>query len=127
MTVVIVVALLVVLYLLFARGHELFWVSVRSGKVNVVRGYVPPGLLRDFRSALRQVQSAEIRAHKAGGGARLRFSGKLDDSVAQQLRNIFGLYPISKLSAPQIDKRQMVSDAFTIGWLLSLVRSLFRW
>ena len=67
-----------------------------------------------------------MSAHKSQGGARLSFGGGIDAGVAQRLRNIFGLYPQSKLRAPHIDKRQALSDVFTVSWLISLMRSFFR-
>jgi hypothetical protein len=113
-------------YLLFQRSQQLFRISIRSGKQTVTHGYVPAGLLNDFGAAVRSVTRGEVRAHKAQGGARLGFSGDIDAGVAQRLRNIFGLYPLARLRAPHIDKRQTVSDAFTLAWLASLLRSFFR-
>ena len=114
------------LYLLFVRSQELFRISIRDGKQTVTRGYVPLGLLNDFGSAVRGVTRGEVRAHKAQAGARLSFGGDIDPGVAQRLRNIFGLYPVARLRAPHIDKRQTVSDAFTLAWVISLLRNLFR-
>jgi len=115
-----------VLYLLFVRSQELFRISIRGGKQTVTRGYVPVGLLNDFGAAVRGVTRGEVRAHKAQGGARLSFGGDVDAGVAQRLRNMFGLYPLARLRAPHIDKRQTVSDAFTLAWLISFLRSFFR-
>lgn len=127
MLVVVVVGLLLVLGLLaLVRAQALFRVEIRDGRQTVARGYVPAGLLNDFGSVVRGVKRGEIRAYKAQGGARLAFSGDIDDGVAQRLRNIFGLYPIARLTAPHVDKRQAVSDAFTLAWLISLFRGLFR-
>ena len=113
-------------YLLFKRSQELFRIEIRGGKQTVARGYVPVGLLNDFGAAVRGVKRGDVRAHKAQGGARLSFGGDIDAGVAQRLRNIFGLYPVARLRAPHIDKRQTVSDAFTLAWLISLFRSFFR-
>lgn len=123
----IVVVVLIIGYLWYSGSQQLFCISVRGGKLSVVRGYVPPGLLVDFGAALKNVERGEVRAHKAANGARLSFGGRIDEGVAQRLRNIFGLYPIARLRAPEVDKRQLVSDAFTLSWLVSLVRSFFRW
>jgi hypothetical protein len=125
--VIVVVGLLLVLGLLaFSRAQALFRIEVRDGHPRVARGYVPAGLLNDFGSALRGVKHGEIRAYKAEGGAQLAFSGDIDDGAAQRLRNIFGLYPIARLTSQHIDKRQVVNDAFTVAWLVSLFRGLFR-
>lgn len=113
-------------YLLFLRAQELFRISIHDGKQTVTRGYVPVGLLNDFGAAVRGVTRGEVRAHKSQGGARLSFGGAIDAGVAQRLRNIFGLYPVARLRAPHIDKRRAVSDAFTLAWLVSLLRNFFR-
>jgi hypothetical protein len=127
------VALIIVLglvlgvgYLLFTRSQRLFRISIRDGKQTLTRGYAPTGLLNDFGAAVRGVKHGEVQAHKGQGGARLSFSGDIDPGVAQRLRNIFGLYPAARLRAPHIDKRQTVSDAFTLAWLVSLLRNFFR-
>ena len=113
-------------YLLFTRSQQLFRIEIRGGKQTVTRGYVPVGLLNDFGAAVRGVKHGEVRAHKAQGGARLSFGGDVDAGVAQRLRNIFGLYPVARLRAPHIDKRQTVSDAFTLAWIVSIFRNFFR-
>jgi hypothetical protein len=125
--VVVVIGLLLVLGLLaFSRAQALFRIEIRGGRPRVARGYVPAGLLSDFGAVVRGVEYGEIRAYKAEGGAKLAFSGDIDDGAAQRLRNIFGLYPIARLTSPHIDKRQVVNDAFTLAWLVSLFRGLFR-
>jgi Protein of unknown function (DUF3634) len=113
-------------YLLFLRSQELFRISIRDGKQTLTRGYAPTALLNDFGAAVRGVSRGEVRAHKAQGGARLSFAGGIDAGVAQRLRNIFGLYPVARLRAPHIDKRQTASDVFTLAWVISFVRSFFR-
>jgi hypothetical protein len=88
--------LLVIAFLYFARSNELFQITVRNGKQHVERGYVPPGLLGDFADVLRGVKDAKIRALKLGGRAELRLSGDIDETVAQRLRNVLGLYPLTR-------------------------------
>lgn len=127
MLIPILVVVLLIGLLAFAGQRELFRIEVRAGKQTVVRGQVPSGLLHDFGAALRHVQRGEVRAHRTGRGARLSFRGQIDEGVAQRLRNIFGLYPMAKLTARELDKSKLVSDAFTVSWLLSIVRGWFRW
>jgi Protein of unknown function (DUF3634) len=123
---VVIAGLLLLGYWLWLRSQELFRIQIRSGKQTVTRGYVPVGLLNDFGAAVRGVQNGEIRAHKGQGGARLSFGGDVDAGAAQRLRNIFGLYPVARLRAPNIDKRRAVSDAFTVAWFVSILRNFFR-
>jgi hypothetical protein len=42
------------------------------------------------------------------------------------LRNIFGLYPMSQLTAPRVDGRGAVRDVFMLSRLISLLRQIFR-
>jgi len=124
---IVILALLGIgLYVWYTRSKELFFIFVRDGKQTVVRGYAPTGLLNNFGDALANVSQGEIHAHRSANGARLSFRGGIDSPTAQRLRNIFGLYPMSKLTAPPLDKRKAVNDAFTIGALLSMLRRFFR-
>jgi hypothetical protein len=123
---VVVVLLVLVGAFLFFRAQELFRIDVRDGKQTVTRGHVPAGLLSDFGAAVRGVRRGRIVASKAQGGARVSFSGDIDAGVAQRLRNIFGTYPIARMRAPHLDKHQTLSDAFTLAWLVSILRNLFR-
>jgi Protein of unknown function (DUF3634) len=124
--ILVAVAIVVVGYLWYSRSQELFRIAVRNGKPSLIRGYAPSGLLGRFSDALSNVRQGVISAHKAANGARLSFRGDIDEGTGQRLRNIFGLYPMSQLRAPHIDKRQVVSDAFTLSWLLSILRQFFR-
>jgi hypothetical protein len=114
------------LFWAFNRSREVFCIHVERGRVRVVRGYAPTGLLNDFGPAVRGVQQGTIKAHKAQGGARISCSGQIDRDTEQRLRNIFGLYPTARLRAPTINKRQTVSDAFTLAWIVSMLRDFFR-
>ncbi len=123
---VVVLGLAVVGYLVYLRTQELFRIAVRDGKPTVVRGHVPGGLLGDFASAVRGVKNGSISAHKAVRGGRLSFGGGIDEDTGQRLRNIFGLYPVSKLRGREVNARQAVSDIFMLSWFVSLIRSFFR-
>lgn len=94
---VVIGGLLLLGYWLWRRAQLLFRIEIRGGKQTVTRGHVPMALLDDFGAAVRGVEHGEVSAHKAEGGARLSFSGDVDQGVAQRLRNIFGLYPVARL------------------------------
>ncbi|APR85686.1 Hypothetical protein A7982_11035 [Minicystis rosea] len=119
-----ILAVFVVGFLIWTwHANELFCVSVRDGRVLVVRGRIPAGLLSDIRDVVSRpaISRATIRAMKDAGGARLSVSGDVDAGRTQRLRNVFGLYPMSKLrSAPPVAKPtfgQMLGIAW-IAWLL---------
>lgn len=106
----------------FTRQSDLFCLSVRDGRVLVVRGRTPPGFLREVRAivAREKMASGTIRAVKTEHGARLVVSGGIDERTAQRLRNLFSLYPASQLRhAPAIEKPtlgQLVGVAW-LAWL----------
>jgi len=81
-------------YVVYQRSRELFFLSVREGRLLVVRGDCPDALLHDIGDALDRagVRRASIRAVKEEHGSRLVASG-VDDRLAQRLRNIFGSHP----------------------------------
>lgn len=104
------------------RQAELFLLSVRDGRVLVVRGRVPGGFLHDARGMMASppVRAATIRAVRQASGARLAIAG-VEEARAQRLRNTFALYPASKLrSAPAI-RRPTVGQVLGIAWLAWLL------
>ena len=78
------------------RQNEIFRLAIRSGRVTVVRGKVPPSFLSDLRELVRHVNDGTVHAVKSGGEARLVFSSSIDERTAQRLRNAFALYPAAK-------------------------------
>lgn len=60
------------------RATELFYVSVRDGKMLVVRGRVPVSLLQDFAEAVKDIRRGSIKAWRAGDGGQLACSGDID-------------------------------------------------
>lgn len=119
-----VLAVFVVGFLIWTwHADELFCVSVRDGKVLVIRGRIPGGLLSDFHDVVSRpaVSRATLRAMKDAGGACLSVSGDVDAGRVQRLRNVFGLYPVSKLrSAPPIAKPSF-GQRLGIAWLAWLL------
>lgn len=106
-----------------ALHDDLFCLSVRRGRVLVVRGRAPAGFVADVREIMARagVRSATIRAVGGDGGARLTFSGDLDEGAQQRLRNVFGILPASQLRhAPPIANPtlgQVVGVAWLAWWL----------
>jgi hypothetical protein len=87
---------LIVLALWAATRHnEVFRVTVRGGRVTVVRGRVPPAFLGDLRDLAGHVADGTVRAVREGGRksgeARLVVSSSIDERTAQRLRNAFAV------------------------------------
>lgn len=106
-----------------ARVNDLFCLSVRRGRVLVVRGRVPARFVGDVREVVARagVRAATIRAVGGDAGARLEFSGDLDGATQQRLRNVFGTQPVSRLrEAPPIADPtlgQVLGVAWLAWWL----------
>ena len=116
--ILVVIVVLIALFVVVPRMNELFLVSVRGGRVLVVRGRVPPGLLHDIEDVVQRagVERATIRALKAPEGARLVVSG-VDEGVAQRLRNAFRLQPMAQLRAAPILEERNLGQVLGIVWL----------
>ena len=118
------ILVVVALVVFFAwRAAEIFCVSVRDGRALVIRGRVPPPLMRAIREivgAQPQVARATIRAVRGENGARLTARG-IDEGRLQRLRNAFGLYPVSKLRAAAPVARPTLGQVLGIAWLAWLL------
>lgn len=121
----LLVAGLLVFFLIVQRSNELFLLSVRNGRVIIVRGRVPPGFLRDVRMIVRGEAKATIRGVKSEGHARITASG-LDDRALQRLRNAFGVYPASRLRAAPPIARPTLGQVLGIAWLAWLLDASLR-
>jgi hypothetical protein len=101
------------------RANELFCVSVRKGRLLLVRGRAPQSLLDGFRDVVTRgsINRASLRAYRDKGGARLSVSGVADAGYRQQFRNIFHLYPISQLRAAPQSKNRTIGQILGIAWL----------
>jgi len=120
MVYLIVVGVVVIAALVFfGRANEVFAVSVRDGRVLLVRGAIPPAVLDAFADVVSRarVRRATIRAVRAETHARLVVSGT-DDAVTQRLRNVFGTHHWSTLrsKAPRPSSRN-VGQVLGVAWL----------
>jgi hypothetical protein len=122
MALILIAVLAVLLVSWLSRASELFCLSVRDGRVLVVRGRIPGGLLSDIRDVVSKpvVRSATIRAVKQEHGARLVASG-IDEGREQRLRNIFRLYPISNLRAAPTIANPSLGQILGIAWIAWLL------
>jgi hypothetical protein len=94
-------ALVVLLLVATARANELFVLRVSRGRVEVVRGGVPPRLLADLRDVLRRDAGADgvVRVTTDAGRARVDAKGKLAPELLQRLRNVVGTWDVAKIRA----------------------------
>jgi hypothetical protein len=114
-----VAVLIVVAIWFFTRVGELFYISVRDGKLLVVRGRVPTSMLQDFRDAVNnpQVRRGSIRGYKTESGGQLSCGGDIDEGREQRMRNTFMLYPASKLRHAPAIAQPTLGQLSGIAWL----------
>ncbi len=96
--------LVIVALLLLVRGagrqRELFFVRVKEGHVELVRGRLPPSLLEDIADVVRmqRLTSAEIRARAVGGHPELDYRHDGSGRGAEQpLRNVLGRFTVRQI------------------------------
>jgi len=102
------------------RAGELFRLSVRDGQLLLVRGRIPGKLRAELHSIVLDtpiVQRGIIVAHASDGGARLSVHGDIDEGRAQQMRNVFQLYPPSHLQRARVDEDRNFGQLLGVTWL----------
>ncbi|MDB4957709.1 MAG: hypothetical protein JWO36_5278 [Myxococcales bacterium] len=97
----------------------LFHVSVRDGKVLVVRGRVPVSLLQAFAEAVADpvVKRGSIKASKTETGGQLWCTGDIGEGREQRMRNAFMLYPASQLRHAPVIEKPTLGQLSGIAWL----------
>lgn len=108
--------------LVVMRAGEQFRLSFRDGKLLVVRGALPQGLLNDFAETLRRagVRRATLVGRRAECGLRLTASG-VSDWDLQRLRNQLGHHPYARLSMSARSARRTIGTMLGITWLAWLM------
>lgn len=119
----VLIVLVIAFGIAVSRGNELFLISIRESRLLVVRGRVPVALVQDFEDVVRRanIKTGVIRAVRASGHSRLLTSG-IDATVAQRLRNAFGVHPVQRLqNAPPPANRNLgqVLGITALAWFLS--------
>lgn len=117
-----------VLFLVLSRGSELFCLSIRDGRVLVVRGRVPLAFLRDVRELVGQVglKRGTIRGLIGSDRARLECSAHIEEGLAQRLRNTFALYPVSAVRGAPAIANPTLGQLLGIGWLAWMLDAMRR-
>jgi len=105
------------------RMRQLFVVSIRNGKVLVVRGRVPGAMLHEISESMSRprVRRGTIKAYKTETGTRLSFGGDIDEGRQQRMRNVFALYPASQLRHAPAIERPTLGQLAGIAWLAWLL------
>lgn len=103
----------------FSLHEDLFCLSIRGGRLLIVRGRVPPRFVADVRDVLGRARAdrVTIRARPTGNGGRLEFTGDLDEGTQQRLRNVFGLIPAVQLRGAPPIQRPTLGQRAGVEWL----------
>jgi hypothetical protein len=114
---IIVVAPIIIWWM--GRLNELFFVSVRDGKLLIVRGRVPIALLQDFDEAVNRptIARGSIRAFKTPTGSQLRCGGQIGEGREQRMRNAFMLYPAAQLRSAPVSVKPTFGQVVGVAWL----------
>jgi hypothetical protein len=113
------IAFVIALYLVLAvRATEIFFLSVRDGRVLLVRGRVPSTLMAELAEVVARagVARGSIRAVRQGGAAKLKVGG-MDEFVAQRLRNVFGTRSGAELRLTQPPRDRNLGQRLGWAWL----------
>jgi hypothetical protein len=96
---VVLLMLCIPLALAIVRSTELFVLRARQGRLELVRGRLPPSLFSELADVAKRekLDAIEVRAVVESGTARLVVRGAIDEGVAQQLRNVVGRFPLSQI------------------------------
>ena len=116
--VVVLASAIMIALVVLGRANELFLVSIREGRVLLVRGQISPALLNSFADVVGRcrIRSGSLRGVRSDGHARLIVDGA-DEGTAQRLRNAFGAHPSQKLSAAPLPSSRNIGQVLGWAWL----------
>ena len=108
------------LALLFAaaRARQLCVMSVRHGRLLVMRGALPSSLFEGLADVVARagVRRATIRVLRDGDRARLEGPG-LDARTLQRARNVLGTYTLARLQNVPRMRRRNLGQLLGVAWL----------
>ncbi|HKO52751.1 MAG TPA: DUF3634 family protein [Polyangiaceae bacterium] len=89
------------------RANELFALTARAGKLELVRGRLSPALFSEFADIAERdrLDDTEIRVLSESGAPRLLLRGAPKPATEQALRNVLGRYPVSQIRAGRLRAR----------------------
>lgn len=100
---VVLALLLLPLGLAISRSSELFVLRVELGRVDLVRGRLPHGLLSDVRDVFeRSQETGRVRVTVLRGVATVNVRGAISPVTVQKLRNVIGNVPLQRIRAGSV-------------------------
>jgi hypothetical protein len=109
---------IVALWIASARARELGVVSVRRGRLLLIRGALPSSLLEAFGDITQRARTRRgtLYVLRDGERARLVASG-LDEYALQRARNVLGTYPLTRLVGAPPPRTQNLGQRLGLAWL----------
>ena len=100
------------------RARQLCVMSVRDGRVLVMRGALPSTLFEGLADVVARAgtRRATIRVLRDGDRARLEGPG-LDSLALQRARNVLGTYPLARLHNVPRMRRRNLGQLLGLAWL----------
>ena len=80
-----------IFYFMFHQDNLVFRLTIKDGKIVKIQGDAPLSWLDEIERNIQKVRCGHILGYREGGRVRLKFNGDIQDSIAQKLRNIFGV------------------------------------
>ncbi|MEZ4221427.1 MAG: DUF3634 family protein [Polyangiaceae bacterium] len=84
------------------RSNELFYLQVRRGRTQVLRGKLPQSLANELADVMRRakVRRANVRVVQEDRAPAIKVvDGELSDGTLQQMRNVLGRYDLAQIKA----------------------------
>jgi hypothetical protein len=103
----LLVALAIPFGIAISRSTELFVIKVREGKVEVVRGRLPPRLFEDIEDVLKRppVEHGQLRVVAEQTRPKVRVTGTISEVQAQRIRNVVGRFDIAQIRSGRRRRR----------------------
>lgn len=119
----LLIASVVALAIAAGRARELCVLSVREGRLLIMRGALPPGVFQALADVVERAQTARgtIRIMRDGERGRVEARG-LDEHALQRTRNVIGTYPLVRLLAGARAGTPNIGQRLGIAWLAWRIR-----
>jgi hypothetical protein len=114
---------LLALLLFASRAREVCVLSVRRGRLMVMRGALPPAVFEALADVVERsaVARGTIQILRDGERGRVQASG-LDSHAEQRVRNVIGTYPLVRLLAGARAPSPNLGQRLGLAWLAWHIR-----
>lgn len=117
------IAAVVALTIAAGRARELCVLSVRDGRLLIMRGALPPAVFQALADVVARARTPRgtIRIMRDGERGRVSASG-LEETTLQRVRNVIGTYPLVRLLAGARAAQPNFGQRIGSAWLAWRIR-----